>query len=439
MAVAAVAALLETAWARAASTQPLNLVRAWLVAFGLLTPVALAVALGVAVLLRVSLGPLGLERRSGEGVRTRAVRVAPFAPLLGLSISVLAALVAHLDLALSAADLDPWPAAATLTLASALLARVLLGAAIAVSRSSSVLSLTTRLGPGALLLLGVVGCAGPVSFGALSGTPNGDGGFWAIFGVLRRQELDLRASFELLSLSAGAAVGGLLGASRQRSVGLAATALGLAASIATGARLLDDAALGLGLERGAALSRSSLRLLRSATDTDGDGASRWFGGNDCDDARDDVYPGAIDRADNGLDEDCSGADSAPPVRAPDPPVSHAEPSAASALTTPPASGDTLGLLPKNLNVILITIVTQRIDGDQFGLVDLERRRVGRVLACLNWGFLAVRFGLLLVHASVVRRSATRRDHAVARGAPRWTLRRRRGIETGNAISTETDP
>jgi len=50
------------------------------------------------------------------------------------------------------------------------------------------------------------------------------------------------------------------------------------------------------------------KLARRLGDADGDGHSRWLGGRDCDDANPAVKPGARDVPDNGIDEDCSGAD-----------------------------------------------------------------------------------------------------------------------------------
>ena len=60
--------------------------------------------------------------------------------------------------------------------------------------------------------------------------------------------------------------------------------------------------------RGAPLGKFALSALRRATDRDKDGASPWFGGGDCDDRDPRRSPLAIDVPDNGIDEDCSGAD-----------------------------------------------------------------------------------------------------------------------------------
>jgi choline-sulfatase len=118
----------------------------------------------------------------------------------------------------------------------------------------------------------------------------------------------------------------------------------------TGGRLLDDAGLRLAFERGAGLSRVSLRALRAVTDRDGDGIGSWFGDADCDDTRPDIFPGALDVPGNGIDEDCLGGDA--PVPAP-----------ATAAGPPPAESQPvlIGSVPPDLNVILITVDALRHD------------------------------------------------------------------------------
>ena len=62
-----------------------------------------------------------------------------------------------------------------------------------------------------------------------------------------------------------------------------------------------------------------ITTVRRAFDRDHDGYSPILGGGDCNDQNPDVHPGAIDVPDNGIDENCSGADAhkftppAPPV------------------------------------------------------------------------------------------------------------------------------
>lgn len=86
------------------------------------------------------------------------------------------------------------------------------------------------------------------------------------------------------------------------------------------------------------------RTLRVAFDWDRDGYSRFLGGGDCDDGDRTVHPGAPEQPGDGIDQNCVGGD-------PDP-----HPTVADAGFVPvPAS------VPKDFNVLLITIDTTRAD------------------------------------------------------------------------------
>ena len=93
--------------------------------------------------------------------------------------------------------------------------------------------------------------------------------------------------------------------------------------------------------------------MRKLTDRDADGSSPYFGGGDCDDTTAAIGPRVDDIPDNGIDEDCSGTDLSLEGLEP-PPDGSAEPAG----SADPAEEDRL---PKNANVVLITIDTLRYD------------------------------------------------------------------------------
>jgi arylsulfatase A-like enzyme len=190
-----------------------------------------------------------------------------------------------------------------------------------------------------------------VGFGLLIavGETGGGGGPLRILGVLRRQELDLRAPGLLLLIALGA----LLAPSPRRALTLALASFfsvapaALTWQAARGASLTERAALAI--ERQAPLSRIALGLLRKLSDRDHDGVSAAFQGGDCDDSDPRVSPRAIDVPGNGKDEDCQGGDAKPVVAR----VASAEEAAAEAHAR--------ARLRDDLNVLFVTIDTLRAD------------------------------------------------------------------------------
>ncbi|HEY1958516.1 MAG TPA: sulfatase-like hydrolase/transferase [Polyangiaceae bacterium] len=185
--------------------------------------------------------------------------------------------------------------------------------------------------------------------GVRTGDAGGDGSTsLAIFGVLARSELDLRPVLDLLAIAACAYLFPVALAPRRGRalrgalVALAVVAVSLGLTVHEARALNARPAVTRALER-APLGNVSLALLRRATDRDHDGFSPYFGGGDCDDHDPRRNPQAFDVPGNGIDEDCSGSD----APAPPPPL------------PPPAPPKVA--LPSDLNLIVITIDTLRLD------------------------------------------------------------------------------
>jgi arylsulfatase A-like enzyme len=182
-----------------------------------------------------------------------------------------------------------------------------------------------------------------------AGTTSGAGGVFAVFGVFRRQELDLRAPALVLVLFAAAL---LVPPVRRPARSLVAGLVALLPCLALvpAATSAFDRHTALAVERHAPLGKLLLAAARHASDRDHDGASALFGGGDCAEGNPKIGPGAEDIPGNGIDEDCSGAD-ATLVSAPPPPAPLAKESTAFVRDH----------LPKQPNVVLITIDATRAE------------------------------------------------------------------------------
>jgi choline-sulfatase len=207
--------------------------------------------------------------------------------------------------------------------------------------------------PGHALIAGVVFALALLMFGISSGDTSGDGGFFAIFGVLKRQELDLRSAVGLsLIMFSGYLFPIFLTRSRTQ-VAVAFSVLCCItpwALVRRTARSLDPA-VAVAIERHAPLGAKALATLRRITDRDHDHISAYFAGGDCDDRDPAVSPNMIDIPGDGIDQDCSGADEV--ARASD----------ALSRSRPSAPLDTSGAMLERAatNLILITVDTLRTD------------------------------------------------------------------------------
>jgi arylsulfatase A-like enzyme len=327
---------------------------------GLLAP--LAVFLGGAVAAAAlflapgeAVGPLEVAaalRSESVLARSRTAAITLLAFLAGVAWLVVTAHVARADLA----DGSPMASGGVLAVTSVawlvFFGAVGLAALPSVRRglAAAASHLPRAIDPVTTGAVGLLVAAGLVALGIVSGDPGGDGGGpLAIFGVLKRNELDLRPVVDIAGIAACAWLAPLvLGSRSPRPVALALAAGVVGALLVLTAHeavaLERDPSVAVAVQRQAPLGRIALGLLRKVTDRDHDGASPLFGGGDCNDRDPSISPYAVDVPGNGVDEDCSGADLPAPV------------------ATPPSATTSAAPAPKvdhDYNLIFITVDTLR--------------------------------------------------------------------------------
>jgi len=314
--------------------------------FGLLGPLGLLVGMlvGIASLVlepdrpRGPLGWIAVLRATPGDARLRAAAITP---LVVLAFVTWVVGCAHAAAATMSAE-GPRDAGLTMGLAGVGLLVALAGVVIALFPGTRRLLWATRASApqvvdpvvtgGAALGLGTLVLAVGIGLGDAGGA----GGVPAvgIFGVLRRPELDLRPVVCLLVLAIVAwsapvvfarwpdeedAPAPAVPAARPAPALAALPMVGSVGSVlvlALVSGLCVRSAYGLGgvplvaegIREFAPLGGPALGGLRRLTDHDRDGYSALFGGTDCDDTKKLVNPNAIDIPGNGVDEDCSGAD-----------------------------------------------------------------------------------------------------------------------------------
>jgi arylsulfatase A-like enzyme len=359
------AAALDAACARGAADEGLRggkVLALFAADAGLVAPAALALGIAVAVA-AVVLFPQRTPTPATaiDALRARAkgrpAEMAAFVPLAVLGLFFWVTLSAQLARALLGLDVAAPLAGLSIAVGSLVIGLLVALFALALTPAlRQALATASEARPsfvdpaktgGAALLLSL----GLFALGVATGGVSGEGGLLGIFGVFKRPELDLRAVAMLAVIAVAAFLSSALAAPRREIVALVLALAPAGLLLPRAAVSLDGEAqvVAQAIERGAPLGRMALGLARKLADRDHDGASALFGGGDCREGDAHIGPLGVEVPDNGIDEDCSGADlRAAALAALEP----AEPKPAA-----PKTAD----IPADLNVVLITVDTLRAD------------------------------------------------------------------------------
>lgn len=356
------AALADARWIKTGISEGPSFFSVLASALGLIAPLALVIGLVVGLtswLIHPRAEPSipGLLARLRDISAGRPADIAAFIPLAVLGLFAWATSSAHLARAVLAEDMSPPVTGTCLTAGTLTIAGIIgifvfaltpaLRHRLAAWRSEALDLTNPTYTLGAALF--VIALA--VGYGVLSGTVSGEGGLLGIYGILKRDELDLRLPGVLAGLALGVYLAPPLFRSLKPYQAALISILPLLLTVRAGTWLNAHPDFALALSRTGPVSARPLELLRKLTDRDRDGASGYFGGGDCDDRSAAIGPGADDIPDNGVDEDCSGTDLSLAG------ALEAEPQK----PTPEVVEQIQSRVPKNGNVVLITIDTLRHD------------------------------------------------------------------------------